>query len=148
MNVVALKPASANPRIIKALVAVSKQTRAVLGIRLASIGLATGEDDVILAMSNGRPVCAEQLSRRIGISQQTLHRLMQELVARGYVEIVERPLFRLSQKGTESIAHIEDVRTRIASEIEAMIGVDGIEKLADYLETVEDGFSLSLKSTV
>lgn len=148
MNVVALKPASANPRIIKALVAVSKQTRAVLGIRLASIGLATGEDDLILAMSDGKPICAEQLARRIGISQQTLNRVIQDLVARGYIEPAERPLFRLSRKGTVSISHIETLRVQIASEIESMVGVDGIDMLSEYLEAIEVGFSQFLRPTV
>lgn len=148
MNVVALKPSSANPRIIKALVAVSKQIRSMLALRLANIGLAIGEDDLILAMSDGKPICAEQLCRKIGISQQTLHRVIQDLVARGYVEPAERPLFRLSRKGNESVGHIEALRVQIASEIDAMIGVDGIEKLCEFLETIEAGFSHFLRPTL
>jgi len=148
MNVVALKPASADPRIVRALVAVSKQTRATLGIRLADIGLATGEDDVILAMRDGKPVCTAVLSLKLGVRETTMQRLMDQLVAHGHVEPADTPLFRLSRKGVDALADVAALRARLASDVEAMLGVEAVAKLTEYLETLETGFAHSLRSTV
>jgi DNA-binding MarR family transcriptional regulator len=148
MNVVALKPTSAEPRIVRALVAISKQTRATLGIRLADIGLATGEDDILLAMRDGTPVCAAVLSRKLGVREMTMQRLIDQLVAHGHIEPAENPLFRLSKKGADALADIAALRLRMASDIEAMLGAEGVDKLTEYLETLESGLAHSLRSTV
>jgi len=147
MNVVALKPATAEPRIVRVLIAVAKQTRATLGMRLAEIGLATGEDDVILAMQDGKPICIAELSRRIGIRHMTMQRLIDQLVEHGHVEMAEAPLFRLSPKGADTISEIAALRLRLASEIESVLGIEVASKLTEYLETLEDGFGYSLKPT-
>lgn len=148
MTVVALKIATYEPRIVRALVAVSKHTRATLGTRLAEIGLATGEDDVILAMNDGNPICIAELSRKLRIRHVTMQRLIDQLVTRGHIEQAETPLFRLSQKGTDTIAGITAMRRRMASDIEAVLGLDGVIELTEHLESLEDGFNNSLKSTL
>lgn len=148
MNVIALKRASAEPRIVATLIAVSKQTRAILGIRLADIGLAIGEDDVTMVMSDGKPICVAEISRKLAIRQETVSRLVEQLLAHGHVERAEGPLYRLSEDGFGLVEKIVTLRMRMADDIEALLGTDAVGILTEYLETLETGLGRALRPTI
>ena len=115
---------------------------------MAEIGLATGEDDVVMVMGEGKPICVAEISRKLGIRHSTTQRLLDQLVLHGHIERAENPLFRLSKKGVDALAQIEALRVRMAADIEAMLGTIALSELAGHLEKIEAGFGEALNKTV
>jgi DNA-binding MarR family transcriptional regulator len=143
MNVVAFPAAGTDPRIVTLLISVAKLTRAVVGLRLAEIGLSPGEDNILMCTDVGKPVEAGDLARTLGIRFSTLQRSVDHLVARGFLE--RRGAFvKLTVDGEILLPRISAARASIANELEASLGAEAVGKMVASLELLENGLSTFL----
>jgi DNA-binding MarR family transcriptional regulator len=137
MNVVAFPAAGADPRIVTLLISVSKLTRAMVGLRLAEIGLSAGEDNILMCVDVRKPVEASDLARSLGIRFSTLQRSVDHLIAEGYLE--RRDAFvKLTEKGQALLPRITAARVSIANDLEVSEGTEVVGMMIGSLELIED----------
>jgi hypothetical protein len=133
-----------DPRIVTLLIDISKKMRATIGLRLAEIGLATGEDDILLAIRDGRTTSASELSRSMGIRFPTLVKAVDGLVGRNLLDRVTGPMVKLSHRGALLVPGIVETRKDVARDLVTALGADVVERLTADLEELDQGLGSSL----
>jgi DNA-binding MarR family transcriptional regulator len=145
MNVVDLPIArKPEPDIVDALIAISKKTRTILGLRLAELGLMTGEDDVLLAMDGGEAMSVTQLSTTMSVRFPTMLKAVDGLVERGFLDRVVGPVVRLSEQGHAVLSEIVALRAKITADLSSSLGADRVGALAKDLVDLGDSLGEGL----
>lgn len=137
-----------DPEIVSVLIRISKKTRTVLGLRLAEIGLATGEDDLLLTLPVGQSWTIDRLSSELSVRGPTIRRAVERLAARGLIEQLTNSLVRLTGQGVSIQPRIVAVHQRIAGDIARTIDVDRLMALTAELNDLDACLSRSLTKMI
>jgi Mn-dependent DtxR family transcriptional regulator len=130
--------------IVTVLIRISKKTRTILGLRLAEIGLATGEDDLLLALDSEHAVTVEQLSEKLSVRLPTIRKSVERLAARGLVNCVTFSTLRLTAEGAGMQPRVMAVHRKIAHDIARAIDIDRLRAITAELNDLDAGLGLSL----
>lgn len=133
-----------DPEIVSVLIRISKKTRTILGLRLAEIGLATGEDDLMLALQADRTATVETLSSDLGVRIPTIRRAVDRLAGRGLMDQITGSIIRLTEQGIAMQPKIIAVHKRMAADILRTIDVERLAKLTAELNELDSSLSVSL----
>ena len=133
-------------KIITELMSMAKRTRAILRLRLADLGLATGEDDILLGIPSEGNCSVEDLSRTLSVRAPTIERSIDSLVGRGYVERLAGPIVKLSTSGTATATRIGHMQAEIVRDLRAELGKGFVEDVATDLATLNGGLAKLLSS--
>ena len=98
----------------------------------AHLGLSGARWKVLGALEMAeRPQTVSQIARRMGLTRQSVQRLVHDLCAEGYLELIENPdhrtarLARLTTKGAEAFRMLDEVEAEWANGL-----ADGLDRLA------------------
>jgi DNA-binding MarR family transcriptional regulator len=130
--------------IVSVLIRISKKTRTILGLRLAEIGLATGEDDLLLALEAEHSVTVELLSEKLSVRLPTIRKSIERLAARGLVDCITFSRLRLTAEGAAMQPRVLAVHRRIAHDVSRVIDLDRLQKITAELNDLDAGLALSL----
>lgn len=117
------------------MVSVSKSIRALLGIKLAEIGLNNGQDEAMLALDEDNPVSVAVLAEKLSVRPPTVSKMLDRLVAKKLVDRVNdstdarKTMVKITATGLETQDRIRAVWAEVG---------------ADLSEAVQDGDSQSL----
>ena len=134
-----------DPEIVSVLIRISKKTRTILGLRLAEIGLATGEDDILLGLEPDRAVTVAALSSRLGVRGPTIRKAADRLADRGLVEVQAGSIIKLTAAGLAIQPRVVAVHRRIASDIGRTIDIGKLAALTQELNELDGCLSVSLQ---
>lgn len=144
MTVVKL-PTPADPRITSVLIELSKKIRSLVGIRLAEIGLMTGEDEVLAAMRDGRPRTVSYLSTTLFVRLPTMRKCVDALVNKDLLERLAGPVVKITEKGASFVREIDLMHARLSRDISRTAGEEHVKKLLPDLETLSSSISAIIK---
>lgn len=69
--------------LVRALLSISKSTRAFLALLLSDIGLHLGQDQLIACLRHGEPMSVSTLADRIAVRPSTVSKMLDRLVEKG-----------------------------------------------------------------
>jgi DNA-binding MarR family transcriptional regulator len=144
VNVIEFKPGAHGADVVTALISISKQTRAILGLRLAELGLLTGEDDVLFAMRGGEAFSVTQLSASMSIRYPTMLKAVDGLVDRGFLDRVLGPVVRISARGQIAVPEIGAAKSKIARCLSADLGAERLDVILRDLADIGESLSKEL----
>lgn len=129
----------AGERLVPALLSISKSTRALQGIKLATLGFHNGQDELLMAIdSKGATVSA--VAEQLAIRPSTVSKMMDRLVAKGLVERIgdardgRRTLIRITPAGIEARGMLSQARAELDAELGAAMPPDKRADVTRYLE--------------
>jgi DNA-binding MarR family transcriptional regulator len=112
------------------------------GVRGSEYGFITPAQSRLLAHMGGKPINMAELSRKLGISRQAVHKTVAELARRGILQLQEDPdrgnskLVVYTDKGMQvnsvGVAIIESIEIQISRKI----GVRPLEQLKELLSKI------------
>jgi DNA-binding MarR family transcriptional regulator len=130
--------------ILQTLMAIAKKVRAVLALHLAEIGLANGQDEVLLALDALRPISVPVLAGRLDIRPDLLTRLIDPLVARGLVTTsgddgpaTRWTTLRVSPDGLALQERIRALWNEIGADLVGSGGSAHLDRLIEDLRTIQ-----------
>ena len=116
--------------LVPTLLSLAKTTRALMGLRLADLGLHQGQDELLIALEMDKPVSVSTLSERLVVRSSTVSNMVDRLCAKGFVERLPSPqdarltLVKLTRDG-----HAAKTDVRLLWD---MIGVELARKMEPY----------------
>ncbi|MBB4001621.1 MarR family transcriptional regulator [Aurantimonas endophytica] len=111
-----------NIRLLPNLLSISKSLRALMGLKLAELGLHPGQDELLLALSPNMGTGVSVLANRLGVRPSTVSKMVDLLVQAGQVERAVNPrdarrtVICITPSGIEMQGRIIEVWLRLESE--------------------------------
>jgi DNA-binding MarR family transcriptional regulator len=112
------------------------------GVRGSEYGFITPAQSRLLAHMGGKPINMAELSRKLGISRQAVHKTVAELARRGILELRDDPdrgnskLVVYTEKGMQVNRVGVDIITSIESQISKKIGAKPLKQLKELLSRI------------
>ncbi len=109
--------------LVRALLSISKSTRAFLALLLSDIGLHLGQDQLIACLRHGEPMSVSTLADRIAVRPSTVSKMLDRLVEKGAVrrvvseEDARRTMVLLTEEGAALKPRVAQVWARLESEL-------------------------------
>ncbi len=133
--------AIASSSLIGPLMLLSKAMRTYMNLRLEELGLWAGQDEILLALENGRKsvgTVAERVNVRPSTVSKTLHRLLaMGLVTRDIqLHDMRSATIALTPSGEEMTKRIRELYADMNSEFEKQIELQQMAVTAQHLERV------------
>jgi DNA-binding MarR family transcriptional regulator len=131
-----------DPDMVGTLVSLSKAVRALTGLKLASIGIHPGQDQLVLALMDGE-MTVSQLASQAGVRASTISKMVDRLVRNGYVEKrsaredARCTWIKLTDTGVSLASRIEDVRASIEEELSGAMDGDTLKSIMSALVTLD-----------
>ena len=145
-NVVDLsRGGGADPHAVVALIAFSKKARAMLSVRLAEIGLQLGEDDVLRVLQSGKITTIQEVSDELFVRSHTVTKIVDSLVIKGLISRHAGPLLSISDAGIGMMPRIEFALSRMARDLQRVIGAARLQRLTEDMESLNEGIRLPVK---
>jgi DNA-binding MarR family transcriptional regulator len=116
-------PADRDLQITQLMVSVSKSVRALLGIKLAEIGLNNGQDEAMLALDEANPVSVAVLAEKLSVRPPTVSKMLDRLVAKNLVDRVNdssdarKTMVKITPTGLETQERIREVWSQVGSDL-------------------------------
>lgn len=132
----------ANP-LVPTLLSLSKTTRALMGIRLADLGLHQGQDELLIALDMGEPLSVSALSEKLFVRPSTVSKMLDRLCAKGLVDRVPTArdarltLVRLTEKGDEAKTRVRQLWDMIDGELAGKMPAAGRDSVIGALGTID-----------
>lgn len=124
------------------LLSISKRTRALVGIKLAEIGLANGQDEMLLLLEEGSPKAVMVLADGLGVRPSTVSKTLERLVQGGLAlretsrSDSRMTLVTITASGIMKREEIMAMRDRLEINLTDKIQSDNRLHLADTLRSV------------
>jgi DNA-binding MarR family transcriptional regulator len=128
------------------MIEVSKLTRDLLAMHLATIALSPGEDDYMLALNPREPTGLGELAEEIGIRTTALAVSYDRLRVRNLVEI-DGDLVSLTSSGLETRSHISTVYRMVGEDIAGRLSVDRIDVVRRAFDDVKRNITQALRKS-
>lgn len=118
-------PEDRDLQITQLMVSVSKSVRALLGIKLAEIGLNNGQDEAMLALDEANPVSVAVLAEKLSVRPPTVSKMLDRLVAKNLVDRVNdssdarKTMVKITPTGLEAQDRIREVWSQVGSDLSA-----------------------------
>ena len=132
----------ANP-LVPTLLSLSKTTRALMGIRLADLGLHQGQDELLIALEMDKPVSVSALSEKLFVRPSTVSKMLDRLCAKGLVERMPSPqdarltLVKLTRDGQGVKTDVRLLWDMIEVELAGKMAPDGKDTMMGALGTID-----------
>ena len=110
-------------QITQLMVSVSKSMRALLGIKLAEIGLNNGQDEAMLALDEANPVSVAVLAEKLSVRPPTVSKMLDRLVAKNLVDRVNdsadarKTMVKITPTGLETQDRIRKVWAQVGADL-------------------------------
>ena len=115
----------------------------------ATRGLTTGMRGLLISLDELGPTTAVRLADLRPVSRQAMHKLAQQVIARGLVRQIENdgdkraPLLCLTAKGKAELGRLRAVETPQIDELFRGLQADDVERVLHVLETISRRLSPS-----
>jgi len=116
-------PEDRDLQITQLMVSVSKSVRALLGIKLAEIGLNNGQDEAMLALDESNPVSVAVLAEKLSVRPPTVSKMLDRLVAKNLVDRVNdstdarKTMVKITPTGLETQDRIRKVWAQVGADL-------------------------------
>ena len=123
LNAKSLSPVDLNGQMVPALLSISKSTRALMGLKLAQLGFYNGQDELLLAVVDAKPVTVSQLAQLIDVRPSTASKMLDRLVKAGLVERktdrgdARRSMVQITSAGLEARVQLYALRAELEAEL-------------------------------
>lgn len=109
----------------------------------AQLGLSAARWKVLGALAvSDRALTVSQIARRMGLTRQSVQRLVSELCSAGYLDLIDNPdhrtarLARLTKKGVEAFEALDEIEAEWANQLAEGIAVSELRAAASVLGNV------------
>jgi DNA-binding MarR family transcriptional regulator len=126
------------------MIEVSKLTRDLLAMHLATIALSPGEDDYLLALSTRVPTDLIEAAEELGVRRLVAARAYERLSVRNFVEI-DGNTVTLTASGKEIRSQISTVYRMVGEDIADRLSTNTIEVVKGALAEVRRNMKRALK---
>lgn len=133
-------PITSDPGLTKALIAISKRMRALMGIKLSALGLHSGQDEYLLALNHNIPQSVSSIAQVLAVKSSTCSKMTDRLFKAGYIERHpnmkdRRTVFvSITTNGLEMRSQVLELHQRI--EVELTSSFDA--QIRECLEITDD----------
>ena len=130
--------------LVPTLLSLAKTTRALMGIRLAELGLNQGQDELLIALEMDKPVSVSTLSDRLVVRPSTVSKMLDRLCAKGLVERLPSPqdarltLVKLTRDGHAAKTNVRLLWDMIGIELARKMEPDGKDSMLGALGTIDE----------
>ena len=110
-------------QVTQLMVSVSKTVRALLGIKLAEIGLNNGQDEAMLALDEANPISVAMLAEKLSVRPPTVSKMLDRLVAKNLVDRVNdtndarKTMVKITPTGLETQDRIRAVWAQVGADL-------------------------------
>ncbi len=129
--------------LVRALLSISKSTRAFLALLLADIGLHLGQDQLIACLRDGEPMSVSTLADRIAVRPSTVSKMLDRLVEKGAVrrlvseEDARRTMVLLTEEGAALKPRVAQVWARLESELAGGMSPDEARAVKEAMARID-----------
>jgi MarR family transcriptional regulator, organic hydroperoxide resistance regulator len=129
--------------LVRALLSISKSTRAFLALLLSDIGLHLGQDQLIACLQHGEPMSVSTLADRIAVRPSTVSKMLDRLVEKGAVRRVvsaqdaRRTMVLLTEEGAALKPRVAQVWARLESELSGGMSPDEARAVKDAMARMD-----------
>ena len=126
------------------MIEVSKLTRDLLAMHLATIALSPGEDDYLLALSTRVPTDLIEAAEELGVRRLVAAKAYERLSVRNLVKI-DGSMVTLTDSGTKIRSQISSVYRMVGEDIAGRLSTNTIEVVKGALAEVRRNMKRALK---
>jgi DNA-binding MarR family transcriptional regulator len=126
------------------MIEVSKLTRDLLAMHLATIALSPGEDDYMLALNPRQPTDIVEAAEELGVHRLAAAKCYELLAFRNLVEI-QGDGVALTESGKDIRSQISTVYRMVGEDIAARLSVERLEVVRRALDEVKKNMKLALE---
>jgi DNA-binding MarR family transcriptional regulator len=129
--------------LVLTLLSLAKTTRALMGIRLADLGLHQGQDELLIALEIDMPVSVSTLSERLVVRPSTVSKMLDRLCAKGLVKRLPSPrdarltLVKLTRDGQAAKTDVQLLWDMIGVELAGKMKPDGKDSMLGALGMID-----------
>jgi DNA-binding MarR family transcriptional regulator len=131
-------------RLATSMIEVSKLTRDLLAMHLATIALSPGEDDYMLALNPREPTDLGEAAEELGVHPTGLAVSYDRLRVRNLVEI-QGSVVTLTESGKETRSYISSIYRMVGEDIAARLSEDRLEVVRSVLDDVKRNMKRAIK---
>ena len=131
-------------RLATSMIEVSKLTRDLLAMHLATIALLPGEDDYMLALNPSESTDLSEAAEELGFHPTALAGSYDRLQVRNLVEI-RGNVITLTESGRETRSHISTVYRMVGEGIADRLSVDRLEVVRSALDDVKKNMKRAIR---
>lgn len=134
-----LRPPVQETRLVPTLLSITKSSRALIGIKLAEVGFHNGQDELILALDEERPITVSNLANELAVRPSTVSKMLDRLFAKGLVERIgdgrdgRRTMIRVTPLGLRMKERLRQLRCEVEADLVKSVGGDDLERVAGEL---------------
>ena len=126
------------------MIEVSKLTRDLLAMHLATIALSPGEDDYLLALSSRAPTDLNEAAEELGVRRLVAAKAYERLSVRNLVKI-DGSTVALTDSGTEIRSQISTVYRMVGEDIAGRLSTSTIEVVKGVLAEAKRNMKRALR---
>ena len=129
--------------ILQTLISIARSIRALLSLRLAELGLGSGQDEILLSLQSGESASTAILATRLDLRETSLSKLLEPLIAKGLIERVgemrdaRRMVVRISHAGTAMQERVQGIWNEIGNDLVGPMGSEQLDRLITELEGMQ-----------
>jgi DNA-binding MarR family transcriptional regulator len=129
--------------LVEKLTSISKLTRALLGFKLAEIGLHNGQDELLMLLQDRVPIIISALARELSVRPPTVSKMIDRLEASGFVERRDvdedrrRTSILITATGLEMRDRVRSIREDVGTMLTATLDAAETDRMMHGLDTVE-----------
>lgn len=118
----------------------AQSLRALLGLKLAPLGIVSGQDRLLLALEEHERMTVSRLAETIGVRPSTVSKMMDRLAERGFTERTRggkdarQTNVELTDKGRAICRRLHAVCEEIEGELRADLDVDEVETMTEGMK--------------
>lgn len=131
-------------RLATSMIEVSKLTRDLLALHLATIALSPGEDDYMLALNPRAPTDLGEAAEELGVHPTAVTAAYDRLRVRNLVD-VDRNVITLTESGKETRSYISTIYRMVGEDIASRLSVDRLEVVRSVLDDVKKNMKQALR---
>lgn len=130
--------------LVAALLSISKSVRALMGLRLAELGLHSGQDELLLVLKDGSLQSVSQIAERLNVRPSTVSKMKDRLEQRQLLTESANAIdarntwVQLTSAGLELVARVEALHQSLQDELKAAANgkAKAIEKAVKQIDKV------------
>lgn len=123
------------------LLSIAKSTRALTGLKLAEMDFHNGQDELLLALDEARPISVSRLADELHVRPSTVSKMLDRLVVKGLVERsadnrdARRTVVGITPAGLDAKSLLLKLRGKLEAELISSYPGD-LENMIQSLEVV------------
>lgn len=129
--------------LLQSLISISKATRALMGLKLGEIGLANGQDELLLLLDEDTPQQVTTLADRLGVRPSTVSKTLERIVQRGLARRepskvdTRMTLVTITPRGAAERDRLVLLRDELEAALTDKMSLNDLDHLAATLQGLE-----------